>query len=71
VAVLLDEQHVITAIDLAKGNDRHSTRVVDVLARHLAGCAEVDDVAAYVPDHALEYESRVGDRTPVEPVSQI
>src|SRR5665647_621819 len=71
VAVLLDEQHLIAAIDLAKGNDRDGTRVVDVLAGDLAGVTEVDDVAPDVPDHSVEYERRVGDGAPVEPVSQI
>ncbi len=71
VAVLLDEQHLITTVDLSKGNDRDGTRVVDVLAGDLAGVTEVDDVAPDVPDHSVEYERRLGDGTPVEPVSQV
>src|SRR5664280_1465107 len=64
-------QHLGTAGELTEGNDRDRPRMVDVFAPDLPCFAEVDGVAPNVPDHALEHDRGVQDRTPLEPVYQV
>src|SRR5665648_284786 len=71
VAILLDQQHLVTAGDLSECHDRDRTRVVDILAPDRAGLTEVDGVAPDVPDHTLEHHRAVQDRTLLEPVGQV
>ena len=71
VAVLLDEQDLVTAIDLAQRQDCHGTRVVDILASDVSGFSEVHGVAPDIPDHALKHDGGSGDGTSHQPVGQV
>src|ERR1035437_9271845 len=71
VAILLDQQNLVAVPDLPQCHDRDRARVLHVLARDLACFTEVDALAPDVPDHPLEHDSAVSDRTPLDPVGQV